>query len=114
MTKKKIAEIEKSLAVLGALLTPLELMLKQVNYERSNLFPLGSVVHVNHPRYTGHAIVSAYPNAPQLLEVRLENSNRWEYPLSSIAPEQYPNLYPEWIKRDMCKRRGKHAWKKAA
>jgi hypothetical protein len=89
-------------------MAPMEIMLRAVNYERVKCFPLGSVVYVdNDGRYIGHAIVAAYPDATQFLEVRLENLNCWIYPLRTIRPANDSEAYPNWVKRYLRARRRK-------
>lgn len=67
---------------------------------------------MEHPRYKGHAIVNSFECPADQLAVRLENGNIWHYELNTITPEERTKNYPPWIRREMCKRRGKNSWKR--
>lgn len=85
------------------------LMVEALQIERATQFPLGSVVYIKHPRFTGCGIVTSYCGPPDCLGVRLENGNEWLYEIDTAKPSPKREQWPPWIKREMRRRKAKHA-----
>lgn len=63
-------------------------------------FPVGSVVHVNNPRFRGMGIVVSYENCPpDHLAVLVQSGNYWFYHLNTIVfRERRVKRWPHWIR----------------
>jgi hypothetical protein len=94
---------------LTALLVCHRITSRAIQAEKFDKFPLGSVVFVTHSRYKGHGIVSNYLTNVDLLAVRLENANVWHYEIDTVEPDPERKHWPPWIKREMRRRKAKHA-----
>lgn len=92
-----------------AILTCYRTTVAALRADTADVFPLGSVVYVYHPRFTGFGIVTSYECPPDQLAVRLENGNVWHYEIDTIATAKNRKVWPLWIKREMRRRKAKRA-----
>lgn len=71
---------------------------------QTKALPLGSVVAVKAPRYTGLAVVARHEIFhPDQVFCRLSNGNVWPYPIECCVPVDDSNqaLLPRWIQNPL-------------